>query len=110
MFTNKSLLLILILIVRSTAFKPHLTNAQTSQAFSSFLELCQRKNSLSPQQKHTINVLLEEASTTNCQKANDYLKTVNSLFLVDRKIKDISPLANLTNLTELLPHDIIDRK
>lgn len=75
--------------------------AQGSNFFPSFFELCNRLQSLPPDQKYTIEILLREAKTENCQTASNYLTNLQELSLVNNQIVDLTPLANLTNLIEL---------
>ena len=79
--------------------------AQGSNFFPSFFELCNRLQSLPPDQKYTIEILLREAKTENCQTASNYLTNLQELSLVNNQIVDLTPLANLTNLEVLLLSD-----
>ncbi|TRV43863.1 MAG: leucine-rich repeat domain-containing protein [Microcystis panniformis Mp_MB_F_20051200_S9] len=86
------------------------TIAQGSNFFPSFFELCNRLQSLPPDQKYTVEILLREAKTENCQTASNYLTNLQELSLRDNQIVDITPLANLTNLQELylVDNQIVD--
>jgi len=66
-----------------------------------FADWCRQKADLSPEAKHTVEVLLKEAATTECDAANQKLSSLTALNLYDRKISDIKPLESLTNLTHL---------
>jgi internalin A len=67
----------------------------------SFVQLCQNKLSVSIETRKTINLLLKEIGTNNCQVADSKLREVTSLNLHDSQISDLKPLAFLTNLTAL---------
>ncbi|MEG4817790.1 leucine-rich repeat domain-containing protein [Microcoleus sp. K5-D4] len=56
---------------------------------------------MSPETKHTVDVLLKEAGTNDCDVADRKLSSLTELGLNDKQISDIKPLASLTNLTEL---------
>ena len=66
-----------------------------------FADWCREKDSLSPEAKHTVEVLLEEARTTECDAADRTLSSLTELLLGGYQISDIKPLASLTNLTRL---------
>ncbi|MEW6497808.1 MAG: leucine-rich repeat domain-containing protein, partial [Cyanobacteriota bacterium] len=69
--------------------------------FNSFADWCLHKNSLSEAARHTVEVLLEEAGTSDCNKAEWILLNCTMLNLSDNEITDLSPLSGLTNLTQL---------
>lgn len=69
--------------------------------FSSFADWCLHKKSLSSEAKHTVEMLLDEAYTSNCQEANEILFNTTELDLSNKQISDITPLKYLTNLTWL---------
>ncbi|MFP4122225.1 leucine-rich repeat domain-containing protein [Coleofasciculus sp.] len=71
---------------------------------SSFKEWCLNKTSLSAEARKTVEVLLEEAGTSDCKQADENLSSRTELFLYDNKITDVSPLSGLTNLTVLYLH------
>jgi Transposase DDE domain len=62
-------------------------------AVKSFAIWCQERNSVAATTRHTIDVLLKEADTENCQRANRKLSSFVSLSLIDRQISDLKPLA-----------------
>ncbi|MEO1187399.1 MAG: leucine-rich repeat domain-containing protein, partial [Cyanobacteria bacterium J06636_27] len=66
-----------------------------------FTEYCQQKSTLPQATKHTVEVLLKEAGTQNCQQANWKLSSLTELSLGGNKISDLKPLSSLDNLTEL---------
>jgi internalin A len=70
-----------------------------------FADWCRQKDSLSPEAKHTVEVLLEKAETTECDEANQILSSLTELDLENYQIGDIKPLASLTNLTWIILSD-----
>jgi internalin A len=76
---------------------PQLENSRRT-----FADWCRQKDDLSPETKHTVEVLLKEAGTNDCGAADRKLSSLTELILRDNQIADIKPLASLTNLTELL--------
>jgi Leucine-rich repeat (LRR) protein len=66
-----------------------------------FADWCRQKADLSPEAKHTVEVLLKEAGTTECDAANQKLSSLTGLDLDNNQISDIKPLESLTNLTLL---------
>lgn len=60
---------------------------------SSFEQWCQQQANLSAERRKTVEVLLEEAGTRDCELAAKNLLSRTELYL--------SPLSGLTNLTEL---------
>jgi len=66
-----------------------------------FADWCRQKADLSPEAKHTVEVLLKEAETTECDAANQKLSSLTELDLDNNQISDIKPLESLTNLTWL---------
>ncbi len=67
----------------------------------SFSDWCQQKSTLSPETRHTVEILLQKADTQNCELANESLSKLTSLDLDSHQISDIQPLSALTNLTSL---------
>ena len=74
---------------------------QPKKTGPTFADWCRKKGDLSPEAKHTVEVLLKEAETTECDAANQKLSTLTELDLYDNQISDIKPLESLTNLTLL---------
>src|SRR4028119_1300642 len=66
-----------------------------------FADWCRQKADLSPETKHTVDVLLKEAGTNDCDAADRKLSSLTDLYLNLKGIGDIKPLASLTHLTEL---------
>jgi internalin A len=67
----------------------------------SFLQWCQQKGSVPATTRRTIDILLHEAGTKNCNLADRQLRTLIELDLSIDQLVDIQPLAGLTNLKEL---------
>ena len=74
---------------------------QPKKTGRTFADWCRQKASLIPEAKHTVEVLLKEAGTTECDAANQKLLTLTQLLLRNNQISDIKPLASLTKLTRL---------
>jgi internalin A len=73
-----------------------------------FADWCRQKADLSPEAKHTVEVLLQQAGTTECDAANQTLLSLTGLLLPNNQISDLKPLESLTNLTVLfLPNNQI---
>ncbi|MEG4451410.1 leucine-rich repeat domain-containing protein, partial [Microcoleus sp. N9_A3] len=75
--------------------------AEVRSANKTFADWCRQKADLSPETKHTVDVLLEKAGTTDCVEGDRKLSSFTTLYLTNNKISDTKPLASLTNLTEL---------
>ena len=69
--------------------------AETRAGNKTFAQWRREKDSLSHESKHTIEVLLKEAGTTECDAANQKLSSLTALFLWGNQISDIKPLENL---------------
>jgi Leucine-rich repeat (LRR) protein len=79
-----------------------LTRVSAQQANTkSFATWCQERNSAPTDTKHTIDELLIKAGTKDCQQADTKLKSISELYLSNVRIKDLKPLASLTNLKAL---------
>ena len=74
---------------------------RSSNSRQTFADWCRQKADLSPEAKHTVDVLLEQAGTTECDAANQTLSSLTEINLSGNEISDIKPLASLTNLTSL---------
>ncbi|EAW37003.1 leucine-rich repeat domain-containing protein [Lyngbya sp. PCC 8106] len=75
--------------------------AQPTAEFKTFVEWCENKAQLAGETQHTIEVLLEQAGTTDCNQANQILSQFTELSLPTNKISDIKPFSSLTQLTSL---------
>ncbi|GET42370.1 leucine-rich repeat domain-containing protein [Microseira wollei] len=70
--------------------------------FSSFADWCLNKDSISKEARHTVEVLLEYAKTSDCYEADRILSSCTELRISGYdSISDIRPLSTLTNLTKL---------
>jgi internalin A len=90
-----------ILLLLGNALYSEIATAQRENSRLTFADWCRQKDSLSPEAKHTVEVLLEEAGTTECDAANQKLSSLTRLALYNNQISDIKPLQSLTNLTRL---------
>ena len=72
-----------------------------SITFNSFTDWCLHKDTLSEAARHTVEVLLNKAGTSDIYEANQILPSRNYLNLSENQISDITPLQSLTNLTSL---------
>src|SRR4028119_563628 len=68
---------------------------------SSFADWCKHKNRLTREARHTVEMLLEIAGTSDCDEALKVLLNLTELHLNENQITDITSLSALTNLTEL---------
>ena len=66
-----------------------------------FADWCLNKANLPPDTRHTVDVLLQEAGTQECDRADKQLSTLPFLSLNSNRITDLKPLSSLTNLTIL---------
>ena len=78
---------------------------QPENSRRTFADWCRQKADLSPETKHTVDVLLKKAGTNECKAADQKLSSLTELKLSGNKIGDIKPLASLTKLTVLMLHD-----
>jgi internalin A len=85
---------------------------QPGNSGRTFADWCREKSALSPETKHTVEVLLKKAGTTDCDAANQKLSSLTELNLFANQISDIKPLQSLTNLKKLFLayNDISDIK
>ena len=93
-------------VVNSVSYK-YMSRSQPNQppTFTSFADYCLHKDSLTEAARHTVEVLLEIADTSDCNEAERILLNCTSLNLDSNLLTDISPLSTLTNLTELYLHN-----
>ncbi|MEG4855838.1 CHAT domain-containing protein [Microcoleus sp. K1-B1] len=75
--------------------------APNPQTFESFADFCTNKENLTPEARHTVEVLLSKAKTQECDRAQKTLTNLTELSLIRNQIVDIKPLSKLTNLREL---------
>jgi internalin A len=76
--------------------------AETQPANKTFGDWCRQKATLSSESKHTVEVLLKKAGTTECDVADRKLSSLTNLILDNNQISDIKPLESLTKLTVLV--------
>jgi internalin A len=68
---------------------------QETTTLKTFADWCLNKNNLSAETLHTVDVLLKEARTTDCNQADKFLSTLTRLDLDYRNIADLRPLSTL---------------
>lgn len=56
-----------------------------------FADWCQHRDSLTPEAQHTVEKLLEEARTQDCNQAQSRLSELTGLSLGANQIADVSP-------------------
>lgn len=72
-----------------------------SKTFESFADFCTHKDNLTPEARHTVEVLLSKAKTQECDRAQETLTNLTELSLIRHQITDIKPLSKFTNLRKL---------
>ena len=80
---------------------PLVSEPQPKKTGRTFADWCRQKASLIPEAKHTVEVLLQKAETTDCDAANQKLSSIEELYLNDKTISDIKPLQSLTQVESL---------
>jgi len=93
--------LFLLAIVTATVLSNSTLAQSPPPTVATFADWCAQQQQLTPEARHTVDVLLEKAGTKECDRANKILTNLTSLDLGFNKISDLSPLAPLTNLTQL---------
>lgn len=73
----------------------------TPAATPRFADWCLNQQRLSTAQQQTIQALLEQAGSHDCQQAEQTLSQTSQLSLHSRQLTDLSPLATLPHLTSL---------
>jgi internalin A len=91
-------LFVFLFVSSSPAFAFPLQETTTPRTFADW---CLNKNKESVQIKHTVDVLLQVAKTTDCHQAGKLLSTRSELYLNNNQITDLKPLSSLTNLAFL---------
>lgn len=74
---------------------------QSTETFRSFRDWCLRKEKLSQETKYTVDALLKNAGTSDCQQANSTLSNLSELEFYNEKISDLRLLQSLSNLRVL---------
>src|SRR4028118_2056534 len=90
-----------ILALSANGLSAKAAETRSSNSRRTFADWCRQKADLSPEAKHTVEELLKEAGTTECDEADRTLSSLTELQLYNNQISDIKPLASLTNLTSL---------
>ncbi len=80
---------------------PTKVGSAPAKVSKSFTQWCNEKESLPAATRFTVDLLLKEVDTKDCNLANSKLNNLNSLDLYYRKITNIEPLASLNKLTSL---------
>ncbi len=81
---------------------PEAIGQQTPTAnYKTFTEWCANKADLNPEARRTVNSLLTQAGTNECEPANLKLLSRAEFDISLDKISDITPLTSLTKLTSL---------
>lgn len=78
--------------------------SNTTREMKTFLDWCQNRDSLTPEAKYTVEVILERIRVQDCQKAHQKLLNQTSLDLSNHfteKIEDLNPLSSLIYLEDL---------
>ena len=84
------------------AAQPQDQNDQNYRNYKTFADWCLNRDRLSPGAKETVQVLLAQAKTSNCDQASKKLASVSQLVLHQNyPAIDLSPLQSLPNLTDL---------
>ncbi|MEC4983338.1 MAG: CHAT domain-containing protein [Oscillatoria sp. PMC 1068.18] len=76
-------------------------SVQAAESYRSFVEWCQNRSRLSESATQTVDLLLQQVGTTDCEAAQKLLAASPGLSLTQVPITDLSPLASLTHLTNL---------
>jgi len=98
----------LLLALSGNGLSAKAAETRSENSRRTFADWCRQKADLSPEAKHTVEVLLQQAGTTECDAANQTLLSLTGLLLPNNQISDIKPLESLTNLTVLfLPNNQI---
>ncbi|MEQ8973051.1 MAG: leucine-rich repeat domain-containing protein [Coleofasciculus sp. C1-SOL-03] len=92
---------VMALTIGTWIFGWEVAQAANPSLGSSFQEWCLNKTSLSAEARKTVEVLLEEAGTSDCKQADDNLSSRTELDLSFSQITDVSSLSGLTNLSLL---------
>ena len=90
-----------ILALSGNGLSANAAETRSGNMRRTFADWCRQKADLSPEAKHTVEMLLQYAETTECDAANQKLSSLTSLSLYNNQISDIKPLQSLTNLTSL---------
>ena len=92
---------LLSILIASAGIQSVAAQSNSSETLRTFADWCIHKERLTPEARHTVNVLLRQAKTQDCNRAECELTKLPWLDLWNNQIKDVTPLASLTNLTLL---------
>ncbi len=87
-----------ILALSANGLSAKAAEKRSGNSRRTFADWCRQKANLSPEAKRTVEVLLKEAGTTECDAAARELSSLTTLDLDNNQISDIKPLESLTNL------------
>jgi internalin A len=90
-----------ILALSANGLSAKAAETRSGNSRRTFADWCRQKADLSPEAKHTVEMLLQKAETTECDAADQELSSLITLNLDKNQISDIKPLESLTNLTEI---------
>ena len=68
------------------------TQPSRTNNYQTFTDWCLNQRQLSATEQHTIQILLEKAGTSNCERASQQLQNSTELNLVGQQISDLNPL------------------
>ncbi|HAN76241.1 MAG TPA: hypothetical protein DCQ63_19655 [Planktothrix sp. UBA8402] len=93
------ILLILMVLGLPT---PSLAQSESNfQTFKTFQDWCYNRQQLSPEAKRTLDVLLQQVGTSNCDRADQMLAQQQIVDLSTFLLSDLTPLQGLTQITVL---------
>ena len=95
---GKFLLMLMVLGLPQSSLAQSEPNSQT---FKTFQDWCLSRQQLSPEVKRTLDVLLQQVGTSNCDRASQMLAEKKALDLSTFLLSDLSPLQGLTHITVL---------
>ena len=91
----------IVLALSGSGLSADAAETRSGNSRRTFADWCREKDSLSPEAKHTVEVLLGQARTTECDAADRQLSSSMIPMLIGSLISDIKPLESLTNLRVL---------
>jgi Leucine-rich repeat (LRR) protein len=83
------------------SWRIQITGGDRTANYRTFIDWCTNKANLNPEARRTVDLLLEQAETNECEPANQKLSSLDNLYLNSNNISDITPLKSLTKLTYL---------
>ena len=97
---NKLIVLVSGLTLLFQAMPAMAIDTQQSKP-KTFAQWCQQRNSVPAATKLTIDLLLKQAGTENCDRADSTLSNLTRLDLNSEKISELQPLSSFTKLINL---------